>query len=179
MTFIHHIASGLQCSALTATSQPVWRMNTVCVCVCPAFLKWELLGVEPVVILLNSSWLSHLVFKIPTYYPGVAARDWGNNRKKNKTVMQAHLHSGAPVRLACHPPTTLFQVFTTRTVFFFFNCDVSFHNYPLWQSKGEILEMCSWSPWQWSTHTLSLNFQFKMWHPSQWQLGCCSPVSCV
>lgn len=74
--------------------------------------------------------------------------------------MQAHLHSGAPVCLACHPPTTLFQVFTTRTVFFF-NCDVSFHNYPLWQSKGGILEMCSWSPWQWSPHRLSFNFQFK------------------
>lgn len=95
------------------SAKMIWRINL-------AVPVWDTLDVELVGVLLNNSWLSHLVFKRPplSWSFRETKRMKGEKTTKKTCHMQVHLHSTATECQACHTPTTLCLGVTSRTVIF-------------------------------------------------------------
>lgn len=112
---------------------------------------WGNLDVELVIILWNRSWLSNLVFKMPSYYARVVGRKRESERRsgwKEKNCHSKFIYIPAPRCVRPIIPTRStyrFVCILLKRITYSLCRHALFQDYPLWQHK-ENFEKCCWTP---------------------------------
>lgn len=118
------------------STKSIWRVNSVdksvFVTLCAVPVR-DSLDVELVIILWNCSWLSNLVFKMPSYYPGVAGRE----RERESERKNCHSKFIYILVLQCVRPVILthstyhFVSGPQKLISYSFCCHPSLQDYPI------------------------------------------------
>lgn len=150
------------------TYQLNWSKEwTQCLCLCVLFLNeislmWSLslFSWKSPACLIWYSKCPLIILELQGERVRERQREWKKKNNKLNCHMQVHLHSSATACQACHTPTTLCLVFTSRTVIFW---TVVSHSRTTHfdRVRKRFLKCAVCLPWQWLPYTLPLNFQCK------------------